>query len=91
MFGPHSKPISACFGRFWLPADTTRFWPNWHELELSQRESVEKKKKKSDVALTCGQQRRCVGRRCGAHFAASVHHRWIVLFGVGGLVHIYTT
>ena len=45
MFGPHSKPISACFGQFWLPADTTRFWPNWHELELSQRESVEKKKK----------------------------------------------
>ena len=23
MFGPHSKPISACFGQFWLPADTT--------------------------------------------------------------------
>ena len=60
MFGPHSKPISAilawfkadsgCFGQFQLPANTIRFG----QTGPVRRESVKKKKKKSDVALTRG-------------------------------------
>lgn len=84
-FQPESAGLAlvlVCFGGFprYRPSrrELARFYANWPEFALSQRESGNGKKKigrgtdrQAVTSLTCCR----VGHGCGGHFAASVHLR----------------